>query len=83
MGMVNWVVTEWKISQDGGWLVQPFIVVEGQLPFTAKSPREYITELERMKYDTTLMRGPLNTLIGQFKDALEQAWKDKEPVKPT
>ncbi len=76
-GKLNWMVTPWSISSKGKWEGEPpWIVVEGRIPFKAKHPEDYIAELERLHKDGELKPGPFNTLIGQFKDALELTWKD-------
>ncbi len=72
---LEWRVTLWEMSPEGGWKTQPVILVEGRRPFFADHPDAYIAELERLHLDPGLQRGPFNTFIGQFKDAVEQVWK--------
>ena len=68
------------MNGQGGWKQQPVILIEGQVPFFADHPEKYIEKLEAMHDDPTLMRGPFFACIGQFKDALEQVWENKELV---
>ena len=58
----------------GGWKQQPVIIIEGQIPFFADHPKEYIRKLKEMYADKSLMRGPFWTTIGQLKDGMEQSW---------
>lgn len=72
--MKTWTVTQWLMSGQGGWKQQPVILIEGETPFFADHPAAYIKKLREMHEDKTLTPGPFWTLIGQFKDAEEQAW---------
>ena len=78
--LLNWSLTPWLMNGQGGWKQQPVILIEGQVPFFADHPDAYIEKFEEMHDDPALMRGQFYTLIGQFKDALEQAWENKELV---
>ena len=69
-----WSITPWQISGQGGWRQQPVILVEGRVPFFADHPDAYITELERLHDDPDIERGPFWAMIGQLRDAYEQAW---------
>lgn len=73
---LEWSITPWLMSPEGGWKTQPIILVEKRRPFFADHPKDYIAELERLHSDPELSSGPFNTLIGQFKDALELTWKE-------
>lgn len=72
--MKTWSVTQWLMNGQGGWKLQPVILIEGEVPFFADHPSTYIKKLQEMHEDKTLMRGPFWTLLGQLKDAMEQAW---------
>jgi len=74
---LDWQVTPWIMdTEEGGWKQQPVILIEKQTPFFADHPNDYITKLQEMHDDPKLTRGVFHTLIGQFKDALEQSWKN-------
>ena len=81
MGMVDkpihWTMTPWQVSGQGGWIDQPVILIQGQTPFFADHPQVYIDKLQVMHDDLTLERKPFYTLIGEFKDALEQHWEQE------
>lgn len=68
------------MNGQGGWKQQPVILVEGQVPFFADHPDAYITKLQEMHDDKRIARGQFYMSIGQFKDALEQVWENKEVV---
>lgn len=74
MDMVSWTITPWLMNGMGGWKQQPVILVEGNVPFIADYPSEYITKLQEMHEDKTIERGKFWTFIGEFKDGLEQHW---------
>lgn len=71
---LSWILTSWLVDGHGGWKQQPVIIIEGQVPFFADHPNDYIKKLEEMYDDPQIARGQFYTFIGQFKDALEQAW---------
>lgn len=71
--LLTWHVTPWSMNGQG-WKQQPVILIEGKVPFFADHPDHYIAKLQEMHDDPQLARGLFHTLIGQFKDALEQAW---------
>jgi len=71
---LNWTLTPWVMNGHGGWKQQPVIVIEGQVPFYADHPDAYIAKLQEMHDNPTIARGSFYSLIGQFKDALEQTW---------
>jgi hypothetical protein len=75
--LLEWHLTTWKMNGKGGWLEQPIILVEGQVPFFADHPQSYIDKLEEMSKDPTLIKGAFHTMAGQLKDALEQYWSKK------
>lgn len=72
--LLEWHLTPWTIDGHGSWKQQPVILIEGQIPFFADHPDNYIAKLQEMHDDLTLARGQFYTLIGQFKDATEQFW---------
>lgn len=73
--LLGWRITEWLMSGEGGWKVQPVILVEGQKPFFADHPEDYIKKLEAMHDDPALAKGSFYTFIGQLKDGLELHWR--------
>lgn len=76
--LLNWTVTSWQMNYRRGWKTQPVIITEGAVqPFFADHPDAYIQKLQEMHDDPTFERKEFYTLIGQFRDGLEQFW-DKE-----
>ena len=75
--LLEWQLTPWQMNGEGGWKVQPIIVVEGRVPFFADHPSDYIARLEELHDDPALTPGTVWTFIGQLKDGLEQAWGEK------
>lgn len=71
---LEWRMTEWTMNGEGGWKVQPVILVEGRVPFYADNPIAYIEKLQELHDDPALLPGTFYTLIGQLKDGYEQAW---------
>jgi len=71
---LEWHLTPWVMNGQGGWKQQPVILIEGRVPFFADYPEDYIAKLQEMHDDPTLARGSFYTLIGQFRDAMEQSW---------
>ncbi len=67
-------MTPWVMNGQGGWKQQPVILIEGRVPFFADHPDAYIAKLQEMHDDAALARGQFYTLMGQFRDAVEQAW---------
>ena len=75
---LEWQLTPWTMNGQGGWKQQPVITIEGRIPFFADHPQAYIDKLQEMHDDPTLARGAFYTLIGQLRDAKEQAWRLEE-----
>ena len=76
--LLEWHLTPWTMNGQGGWKQQPVILIEGQAPFFANHPKDYIAKLQELHDDPTLARGQFYTFIGQFKDAAEQFWGGKK-----
>jgi|TARA_Y100000310_G_scaffold343856_1_gene453521 hypothetical protein len=76
--LLEWQLTPWGMDGNGGWKQQPIILIEGEIPFFANHPNDYIKRLQEMHDNPMLYRGSFYTLIGQFKDALELVWQKGE-----
>lgn len=72
--LLEWHLTPWIMDGHGGWKQQPVILIEGRVPFFADHPDAYIAKFQEMHDDPALARGAFYTLIGQFRDAMEQSW---------
>ncbi len=77
---LSWFVTPWSMSGQGRWVQQPVILVDGQEPFYADHPNDYISKLEELHDNPEIGRGQFYSYIGQLKDGLEQVWDVKEVV---
>ena len=62
------------MNGKGGWTEQPVILVEGEVPFFADHPEEYIAKLLELHDRSDLEPGLFWTFIGQFKDKIEFYW---------
>ncbi len=72
--LLEWHLTPWTMTGERSWKQQPVILVEGQIPFFADHPDEYIAKLQEMHDDPAIARGSFYTSIGQLKDAMELVW---------
>ena len=72
--LLEWHLTPWTMDGNRGWKQQPVILIEGQPPFFADHPKDYIEKLEEMSNDPSLIKGAFHTMAGQLKDAMEQHW---------
>ena len=68
---LSWSVTEWLSDCKGGWVNKPVIFIEGQEPFMADTPEEYIVKLQEL-HDNPLFGGRhFHARMGEFEDASE------------
>ena len=77
--LTHWALTPWKMNGRGGWTDQPIILVEGELPFFADHPLDYIERLEQMHDTPGFEKARWWVLIGQLRDGLEQHWDEEQP----
>lgn len=73
---MEWQLTPWRANGDGTWKQQPIITIEGRVPFFGDHPLDYINKLQEMHDDPTIARGIFYTMIGQFKDLLDNSWEE-------
>lgn len=72
--LLAWQMTAWAMTGIGTWKQQPVIVIEGQIPFFADHPKDYIRKLKEMYADKTIVRGPFWASIGHLRDGMELSW---------
>lgn len=59
--------------------MQPIVLVDGDPPFFADHPQQYIDKLWELHARTDLKPGTFHTMIGQLQDVLEQGlWREAE-----